>query len=107
MRASSTSRWIFALAIAAGLLAIVAWCVLYERLWREHPQPQWILAKDGEAFGATQFKYLSLGSEQNAGIPYWVFYVLPVMFPEKLPSIGGYGSFDFPWEEGVELPDRK
>ena len=62
------------------------------------------LAKEGEAFGATQFKYLSLNAEQNAGIPYWVFYVLPMMFPEKLPSIGGYSAFDLPWEEGVELP---
>ena len=99
-----TSRRIGWLAIAAALVAIAAAWLLEEKLWREHPQPQWILAKEGEAFGATQFKYLSLNSEQNAGIPYWVFYVLPMMFPEKLPSIGGYAAFDLPWEEGVELP---
>jgi mono/diheme cytochrome c family protein len=101
----ATSRRIGWLMIAIVVAAVGVGWVLYERLWRERSQPDWILTtKSGEAFGDTQFKYLSLNSERNAGIPYWVFYVLPSMFPEKLPGIGGYSAFGLPWEEGVELP---
>lgn len=101
------SRWsgwrIIALFVVVAVTG-VAWTV-YDRLWREPPQPDWILqTKPGESFGDTQFKYLSVGVERNAGIPYWVFYVLPMMFPEKLPGIGGYSAFGLPWEEGIELP---
>ena len=28
----------------------------------------------------------------HAGIPYWIFYVLPRMFPDKLPGPGGYAG---------------
>jgi mono/diheme cytochrome c family protein len=50
------------------------------------------------------FKYGSLGNEETDGIPYWIWLVLPRMFPEKLPGIGGYASFGLVWEEGKELP---
>jgi hypothetical protein len=104
MATSKRRSWqIVAVLLAAAAIGIAL--ILYDRLWREQPQPDWILeTKTGEPFGDTQFKYLSIGAERNAGIPYWVFYVLPMMFPEKLPGIGGYGSFGLPWEEGVELP---
>ena len=39
-----------------------------------------------------RFKYGSIGAESDAGIPYWIFYVLPRMFPDKLPGPGGYAS---------------
>src|SRR5882757_1852102 len=103
--AMATSRRIGWSMVAIVVAAVGVGWVLYDRLWRERPQPDWILAtKSGETFGDTQFKYLSLNSERNAGIPYWVFYVLPSMFPEKLPGLGGYSAFGLPWEEGVELP---
>src|SRR3546814_2431983 len=51
-----------------------------------------------------RFKYGSIGAENEAGIPYWIFYVLPRMFPEKLPGPGGYASFGVAWEAGQELP---
>lgn len=50
------------------------------------------------------FKYGSLGNEETDGIPYWIWLVLPRMFPEKLPGMGGYASFGLVWEEGKELP---
>src|SRR4051795_2998243 len=77
-------------------LAIVVAATLYDKLWREQPQPDWIvLPKTGKTFGDTQFKYRSIGNERAVGLPYWVFYVLPILFPEKLPGVGGYGSFGF------------
>ncbi len=87
-------RWI-ALAIGAILLsgAVFAWF----KFFREVPQPPFASAEE-------RFKYGSLGGEQEAGIPYWVFVVLPRMFPEHLPGPGGYASLGIAWEQGHDLP---
>src|ERR1043166_5279873 len=50
-----------------------------------------------------QFKYGSIGSEAANGIPYWVWKVLPEMFPEKLPG-KGYESLGFLSEQGHDTP---
>ena len=86
---------ILILVIAGSVMAYIAW----DRGFRVHPQPDWV-TKDA----ATRFMYGSIGAEFDAGIPYWIFYVLPRMFPEKLPGPGGYASLGVPWEEGQELP---
>lgn len=49
------------------------------------------------------FKYGSIGSEPENGLPYWIWKVLPEMFPEKLPG-KGYESLGFIYEEGRDLP---
>jgi len=51
-----------------------------------------------------QFKYGSVGIESEAGIPYWIWQVLPRIFADKLPRPGGYAAFGFLWEPGKELP---
>jgi mono/diheme cytochrome c family protein len=49
------------------------------------------------------FKYGSIGSEPVNGLPYWVWKVLPDMFPEKLPAPGkGYEAFGL-----IQEPDRE
>jgi mono/diheme cytochrome c family protein len=50
------------------------------------------------------FKYGSIGVEVPAGIPYWIWLVLPRMFSDKLPGPGGYVALGASWEEGQELP---
>lgn len=50
------------------------------------------------------FKYGSIGTENAAGLPYWIWVVLPRLFPEKLPGTGGYTSLGLTWEEGKETP---
>ncbi|MEX2571702.1 MAG: c-type cytochrome [Gemmatimonadota bacterium] len=50
------------------------------------------------------FKHGTIGIEESAGIPYWVWLVLPRVFPEHLPGPGGYTSLGMVWEEGSELP---
>jgi hypothetical protein len=91
-------------AIVVALAAVVG-LVLEDRLWRAQPQPDWISKKPGGKFDATQFEYLSIGGERDVSLPYWVFYVLPSMFPEKLPiKKSGYGSFGLLWEQSLELP---
>ena len=69
------------------------------KFFREEPQPAWV-TQDADM----RFKYGSIGAENDAGIPYWIFYVLPRMFPDKLPGPGGYASLGVPWEQGQELP---
>src|SRR5207247_3202759 len=55
------------------------------------------------------FKYGSTGGERESGIPYWIWKVLPKMFPEYLPGkmyIPGteYVSLGFLYEPGKDLP---
>jgi mono/diheme cytochrome c family protein len=37
------------------------------------------------------YKYGALGTEERAGVPYWIFRALPVVFPDKLPARPGTG----------------
>ena len=59
------------------------------------------------------YKYGSIGAEPGPGgsmlnavggvlPPYWIFKVLPDMFPDELP--GGYETFGFIMEEGRDMP---
>src|SRR5436190_23964085 len=50
------------------------------------------------------FKYGSLGAEGDRGIPYYLWMVLPRIFPDLMPGPGGYKSFGVVWEEGHEIP---
>jgi hypothetical protein len=47
------------------------------------------------------FKYGSIGSEAGNGLPYWIWKVLPEVFPEYLPDggKGGYASLGFLYEK--------
>ena len=78
--------------VLAGILGLGAWYYLF----REEEQP----------FGSDEehFKYASIGTENQDGIPYWIWLVLPRVFPEKLPGPGGYASLGLSWEEGKEMP---
>lgn len=90
------------LLVALGVLVIIGAALGYVgwyKFFREEAQPDWVTASPD-----MRFKYGSIGAEHDAGIPYWIFYVLPRMFPEKLPGPGGYASFGVPWEQGQELP---
>lgn len=81
------------IALAVGLGGIV-----WNRFFRERPQ----------AFAdhtmETYFKYGSIGTENNAGIPYWLWLILPKMFPDYLPGPGGWTALGFYREAGQEVP---
>jgi mono/diheme cytochrome c family protein len=40
---------------------------------------------------ADHFNYGSVGTEERAGIPYWIWRVLPIVFADKLPNRPGTG----------------
>lgn len=77
---------------AAGL---TAWYLLD----REVPQPGWITADSRD-----DFLYGSVGAERTAGIPYWIWLMLPRICAQHLPGHGGYAALGRPWEEGREMP---
>jgi len=92
----ATRKTLTVLVIVVVVLAVIAGTMTWYYLFREVPT-NYASAEDN-------FKYGSLGNEETDGIPYWLWLVLPRMFPEKLPGLGGYASFGLVWEEGKELP---
>jgi hypothetical protein len=51
------------------------------------------------------FKYGSLGSEHEFGVPYWIWRALPELFGDKLPEPGrGWESVGFVFEKDKDLP---
>jgi mono/diheme cytochrome c family protein len=101
-QATPGRRWLrrlLKIALVLILIAVPLGILGWYKLLRELPQPEWITSDDEK-----NFMYGSIGSEGKSGIPYWIFVVLPRIFPEYLPGPGGYASLGLPWEEGKELP---
>src|SRR5262245_6161597 len=93
-RARKVAVTLGAAAVLAALLVGMGWY----KLLREVPQA---LADDSPE---EYFKYGSVGIEDENGMPYWIWVVLPRLFPEYLPGPGGYAAFGVPWEPGREMP---
>ena len=83
----------------AVLVVLAAGLAIWYQIYREEPQPGWITADQGD-----NFLYGSIGAERTAGIPYWIWLVLPRICPDHLPGQGGYAALGRPWEEGKEMP---
>ena len=87
---------VVAIALIVGLVAYWAWYTLFRMV----PGPF-----DGpDVSDADYFKYGTIGIEPTAGVPYWIWVVLPEVFPERLPGPGGYASLGAVWKEGQETP---
>src|SRR5574343_1228841 len=100
----SCKTWLKGIALTLLVLGIIGAMFGYDRGFREYPQPDWVTATPD-----MRFKYGSIRAEQDSGIPYWLFYVLPRVFPEKFKEDGkvvpgGYAALGVPWEMGQELP---
>lgn len=93
MHLSRCVRWVLIAVVVVGLLGVFAWY----KLLREVPQPPF-------ANEAVRFKYGSIGAEFSRGLPFWIWVVLPRIFPDLLPGPGGYQSFGLVWEPGQEVP---
>ena len=92
------SRWLKLLLALVLILVAIAAAIGYNRLLRDYGAATF-------TDPAERFKYGSIGAEQDSGMPYWIFQVLPRVFPDKLPKPGiGYAAFGVNWEQGQELP---
>ena len=89
MRWRDTGFWrsprVRAVLLGLLVLAVLGGVFVYSRFFRERPAPYF--ASDEE-----HFLYGSVGTEAEQGIPYWIWLVLPRVFPEHLPGPGGYAS---------------
>src|SRR3954463_16233234 len=97
MRLQPKTRRIFwiSLFVLVVLLLFGGWFT-YAKFFRQEPE---VFANDEE-----HFKYGSLGAGGERGISYYLWLVLPRVFPELMPGPGGYKSFGLVWEEGHEIP---
>jgi mono/diheme cytochrome c family protein len=87
-------RLAFALLVVGGTASAV---LVYDRFFREEPAPYFESDEDHFLFG-------SIGTESAEGVPYWIWLVLPRVFPDLLPAPGGYGSVGFLAKDGREMP---
>jgi hypothetical protein len=86
--------------LAGTVLVVLAGGILaWYNLYRDVPQPSWISADPRD-----DFLYGSVGAERTAGVPYWIWLVLPRICVDHLPGPGGYAALGRPWEEGKEMP---
>ena len=95
------SRWLsprtwIVFGILAALL-VAGGIFTYVEFFREAPAPYF--ASDEE-----HFLYGSVGTEAQEGIPYWIWLVLPRIFPEYLPRPGGYAALGVLAYDGHEMP---
>ncbi|MDX1653945.1 MAG: cytochrome c [Candidatus Competibacteraceae bacterium] len=90
------SRRTAVILIVLGLVIAGAGYGVWYKLFREVPQ----------RFATIEeyYKYGSIGTEPEEGLPYWVWLVLPRAFAEFLPGPGGYQALGLNWEEGRETP---
>jgi hypothetical protein len=80
-----------------AVLAAIGGLFAYNHFFREEPAPYF--ASDEE-----HFLYGSIGTEAEQGIPYWIWLVLPRVFPDHLPRPGGYAALGFLGGDGHEMP---
>ena len=78
------------------LLAVVG-LIGYYKLFRQVPPERFASAEE-------HFLYGSTGSEAINGVPYWIWLVLPRVFPDLLPGPGGYASLGYVSQEGHAMP---
>ena len=67
----------------------------------------YLLRAEADYEGATpedHFKHGAIGLSTESRLPYYIWQVLPTMFPEKLPRSGGWAAFGFIFEPGHDLP---
>jgi hypothetical protein len=96
-RAMRIFRRVGVIAATILVVAVIAAAWLLGRFGADTP----VVHKDD----LEHFKYGSLGSEHEFGIPYWIWRALPELFHDRLPESGnGWRSVGFVFENGKDLP---
>lgn len=92
-----TKRFLLRCVVVLFIVGAVGGWFTWYKFFRELPEPAWANESD-------RFKYGTIGAEATRGIPYYIWLVLPRVFPEYVPGPGGYKAFGLVWEEGHEMP---
>jgi hypothetical protein len=87
--------WVWGPIVLILLVAAILFATNVWRLFKNEP--------DRYANIGDHFKYGSIGSEPESGLPYWMWKALPVMFENELGP-DGLRVFGFLYEEGHDLP---
>jgi hypothetical protein len=90
-------RWLLVAVGAVVVLGLVGATFTYNRFFRQQPAPYFESDEDHFLFG-------SVGTEETQGVPYWIWLVLPRLFPDLLPGPGGYASVGLLSKDGREMP---
>ncbi|MGH9433027.1 MAG: hypothetical protein ACRD3T_15955 [Terriglobia bacterium] len=97
LKAGWQTAWVkVALAVVVVAVGLASYGLWYYLLRAEPDATQ--------ATPAEHFKHGAIGLSTESRLPYYIWKVLPTMFPEKLPGSGGWASFGFIFEPGQELP---
>lgn len=84
----------------AGFLALIVLLILFAWFILLRPVAQPVTHDPLQIFD-----HGSIGNETQQGLPYWIWRVLPTLYPEYLPgNQDGYGSIGVYWIGGEELP---
>ena len=94
---SNRSRRFATIGAVVAVLVIAGGVFTYDHFFRTEPAPFFASDEDHFLFG-------SIGTEETDGIPYWIWLVLPRLFPEYLPAPGGYASLGMLAKDGHEMP---
>jgi mono/diheme cytochrome c family protein len=88
-------RWPKVVAVLVVIVAFLAWGTWY-KLFRE--------VDTYYASELDNWHHGSIGTESQQGLPLWIFEVLPRMFPEYLPRVGGWGALGLATANADDLP---
>ncbi|HEV2382787.1 MAG TPA: hypothetical protein VG206_23730 [Terriglobia bacterium] len=91
------TAWVKGVCAVVLMLAAVGGYAAWRYLLRAEPDYQGATPQD-------HFKHGAIGLSSNSRLPYYIWQVLPTMFPDKLPGPGGWASFGFIFEPGQEIP---
>lgn len=97
LRTSFQSRPVQILTGVVLVVIAIAAYLLWDNLLRAEPDIQYASVED-------HYKYGAIGLGSDSRVPYWLWKVLPDMFPEKLPGPGGWASLGFVIEPNHDLP---
>jgi cytochrome c5 len=97
LKAASRRTAVRVVTVLVLFVLLLAGWVLYDNLLRHQPE---LVYPDI----VQHYKYASIGLGPSSRVPYWIFKVLPDVFPEKLPGPGGYASLGLIQEEGADRP---
>jgi mono/diheme cytochrome c family protein len=86
-----------AVLLAVVVVGTIIGGVTYVKFFRESPAPYFASDEEHFLFGST-------GTEADRSVPYWIWLVLPRIFPEYLPRPGGYATLGMLGKDGHEMP---